>query len=164
MFKKLVLIILCIACMGTITGLSTQNSEDSTKLSESVTEKIVSHSKEYKKSDEKRKKEIVKKENNKMRNIAHFSMFMLLGIFVFSTFNEFSSAKVMLLYAFLICAAYALFDEIYQKLLNNGRAFEWSDIMKDCCGAATGIALVFLKNIVLKCRKKHNVAADVPRS
>lgn len=154
MFKKLVLIILCIACMASITGLSTQNSEDSTKLSEGVTEKIVSHSKKYQKSDEKGKKEIIKKENSKMRNVAHFSMFMLLGILVFSAFNEFSDAKVMLLYAFLICAAYALFDEIYQKLLNNGRAFEWSDILKDCCGALTGIALVFLKNIVLMYHKK----------
>ena len=149
LFKKIVLIILCLACMASITYFSSQDAQESTKLSENVTEKIISQSKQYQKLDSAEQKKAVKKENDKVRNLAHFSLFLVLGILVYSALNEFFTAKTILI-ALAFCILYALFDETYQKLLNNGRAFEWADILKDSLGSVTGIALVFVKNLAVK--------------
>lgn len=153
MIKKIILVLLTVACMASITFFSTQGAEESTKTSESVTEKIVSHSEKYQKMNKKEKKDYVKNKNTIVRSLAHYSLFLILGFLLNLTLSEFVSSKVFL-YTLAFCLLYAVFDEVFQKLLNNGRAFEVVDILKDFLGSATGVLIVSSKNI-WNCFKKR---------
>ncbi len=138
--------------MGTIAFLSSQNAEKSDKLSKNVTDKILSATQEYRTLPKAEKKEKVDANNGKVRSMAHFSLFLLLGFLGCSLLCDFN-AKTAIPIAFAWCALYALFDETFQKFLENGRAFEYEDLAKDCGGASLGIALAFALFLIIKRRR-----------
>lgn len=150
MLKRFILIILCLLNMMTITYFSSQNAEKSTEVSEGVTVKVVSS---VTGQPEPVVKENIKEYDKYTRSFAHFFLFLTLGFLLYFTLREFN-IKMSFLFAFAICFVYAIFDESYQKLLNQGRAFEAVDLIKDWSGSALGIFGAWLIQTKVKMTKK----------
>ncbi len=146
MIKKIILIILCIANMAAITYFSSQNAEKSTEVSESITVKVVSR---VTNTPEPIVRENIKQYDKYTRSFAHFFLFLTLGALLYHTLSEFG-VKLSFFLAFAICFAYAIFDETYQGLSNQGRAFEVVDLLKDWSGSMAGIVLAFYGRKLLK--------------
>ena len=146
MVKRIILILLCIVNLSLITMLSTQNAKKSNELSKNVTQKIISPI--Y--SEEKIEENILKS-NETIRTTAHFVLFLTLGIILCFTIKSFH-IKHSFLYSFIMCIIYALFDEIYQELLHQGRAFEFVDLLKDWSGSTVGVLAVYF---IYKLRRKQ---------
>ena len=98
--------------------------------------------------------------SNYIRKMAHFFIYMLLGIFSFHTVYNWmerpEAKKIPLQYGFLICVVYAITDELHQRFVP-GRSCEWNDVCLDATGAIVGIGIVvifiFIKNKLFN-RKK----------
>lgn len=81
--------------------------------------------------------------NNIIRDLAHFSLFLFLGLismcaFLYQHFTILKSACITLLLGSLV----AIMDECVQ-LNSNGRAFELIDLGKDVLGITVSIILVW---------------------
>lgn len=137
MIKKIILVLLCIVNLSLITMLSTQNAEKSNELSKNVTQKIITPI-----YPEEKIEENILKSNGTIRTTAHFVLFLTLGVILCFTFKSFN-IKHSFLYPFIICIIYALFDETYQEVLHQGRAFEFVDLLKDWCGSTVGVLAVY---------------------
>ncbi len=149
MIKRTVLIVLCLVNLLTITFFSAQNAEKSTEVSEGVTVKVVAT---VTGKPEAEVKKSIKEYDKYTRSFAHFFLFMTLGALLYLTVIDFD-VKLPFLKAFTVCFAYALFDESYQALLKQGRAFELVDLIKDWAGSLTGILVVyFMRKIVKRCK------------
>ncbi len=144
-------VVLLLATMATITAFSSQSAESSSDLSRGLAERLTSSSDGA--ADPAREKTVAEREAF-LRGVAHFSLFLLLGIFASMVARAFES-KRMLRAAIPFCWLYALLDETYQALLQRGRAFELADIAKDCGGALVGFCLVWL--IVFFYKKRRTV-------
>jgi len=77
--------------------------------------------------------------NHFVRKFAHFFAYMILGIFVSNGFKKSGSKNVFLL-SFVICAIYAVSDELHQ-LYVPGRGCRIKDVIIDSAGALSGIFL-----------------------
>ncbi len=139
MIKRIILIILTVLNLFAITAFSTQGAESSDKLSSEVTEKVVMPIIE-KTNKIPIQNSTLGKNNNKIRSVAHFTLFLTLGVLMAFTLTNLG-IKNSFFYAFAICAFYALFDEVYQELLQKGRAFEFVDLLKDWLGTVIGLVL-----------------------
>lgn len=85
-----------------------------------------------------------------VRTFAHFSEFMILGVFSFITFRMFINKSYCYLpFSVLLVSATALSDECIQ-LTSDGRAFEVTDIITDVLGALLGILLTFILYLIIK--------------
>ena len=81
-----------------------------------------------------------------VRKCAHFTEYILLGISLFFTMNEYLAATDTLSWSVFFSAwgigtFYAVTDEIHQ-LFSPGRSCELRDICIDCAGVLTGILLI----------------------
>lgn len=135
MYKKIFIIILCILNLSLITILTCQNSEQSNKLSEKITKFACIIFDEVQTEDIN-----YQFKHAAIRSFAHFALFFLLGIIVYFALTQFE-CKYAFFIALLLCVGYGLFDETMQALLNRGRTFEFSDLLKDWSGALTGILI-----------------------
>lgn len=100
-----------------------------------------------------------------IRKIAHFIIYMILGIFSFLTINEWKkdeyTNRLLMESAFLLSMVYAISDELHQKFVT-GRSCEWTDVSLDSIGALTGILIVFIiQRLFIKGHNK-NTALDFP--
>lgn len=80
-----------------------------------------------------------------IRKTAHFSSYLILGIFIFRALDTYQielSQKVYM--SIMLCVGYAISDEIHQ-LFVEGRAGTMSDVLIDSMGSATSIAYYALK-------------------
>jgi len=135
--KLIIKYLLVIACMVTIFCFSNQKSEDSTKLSTGVIEKIVTTI--SKNIDEADVEEIVDKYFVFVRKTAHFLIYLTLGILVANLIIEYQiEFKKVILISLFICFIYACSDEIHQIFVS-GRSCELMDILIDSTGALFGI-------------------------
>ena len=141
MIKKTVMLILCMITMLSITLLSSQNAEKSTKLSVGISEKIVDAAPKTDKLLENERDISITNMNIKIRNIAHFTLFLIFGVVIYITMQTFGIRHSFVL-SLSICILYALFDETYQMLLQNGRTFEMRDLVKDWIGTLVGITII----------------------
>ena len=95
-----------------------------------------------------------------IRKIAHFTLYALLGTFVFSAlFNtKIKRGLIKLSLAAGICLFYSITDEFHQ-LCVNGRSGELLDVLIDFSGAVTGIFLtvVFYKIICFSFKKDKKI-------
>lgn len=147
--RKLVISFLAmIICMILIFTFSSKNSHSSNSTSknlidwgitiyEKISHQNINHDK------------MIKKLNHPVRKLAHYSIYFLLGIFVYQIFlySNFSS-KIIL--AISICFFYAIFDEFHQ-LFVPGRTGQIRDVFIDTMGAATSIFIFhFWKNRKVK--------------
>ena len=73
-----------------------------------------------------------------VRKSAHFTLFLLLGLFAAPTFKNYGIEKRYLLTAVIFCFIYAVSDETHQYFVE-GRSSEFRDVLIDTAGSAAGI-------------------------
>lgn len=137
MVKRILLILLTIINVATITFFSTQTAEQSKQISSKLSERLVAPI--IKKTDISLNETDIKViGNERLRDFAHFFLFLTLGVLVYAVCKNIK-IKFSLCTALVICVLYALFDELYQELLGQGRTFEFVDLLKDWAGSCSGI-------------------------
>ena len=129
---------------------SNQPSKESSNLSDSLILKTVRiiekfNHKQY--SDE----EILKKFVKPVRKMAHFTIYLVLGILVFLMLKEYN-IKNTIIVSLLICMIYALTDEIHQLFIV-GRSGNLIDCLIDTLGSIIGI---FVLNIKRRYKNEKN--------
>lgn len=154
MIKKVIYTILLIIWMIVIFMFSNANSTSSQKTSDTVTKKViettskVTHTKVNKKDEEK----MIKDYRVLIRKTAHFTLYLILGVLVFLTFNSYGISKRIIIYSILFCFVYAISDEVHQ-LFSSGRSFEIRDILIDTLGGSTGTLITYKINNILLNKK-----------
>jgi len=144
--KTAVFIILLIAVMCAVFMFSSQDGNRSGGISEKVTRVICRVI--FFKYDEMSGDEqlfVVRQLNYFVRKLAHFSVYMLMGILSYSALLIANIEKITQKWAVSlgICALYAALDEIHQYFIP-GRSMRFTDVLIDCSGALIGIAIVKL--------------------
>ncbi len=92
-----------------------------------------------------------------VRTCAHFSEFAVLGISLVLTYRSYFSKSANIIFLTpLSFTLIAVADECIQ-LFSKGRAFQFSDIAIDFCGALCGSLLIF---ILMLLKKKHSKATN----
>ena len=149
--KKLPWLAASLAVMAAIFLFSSHSGGESTGVSTKVTELICNVI--FFNFDEMTLTErlfIIGELNPFIRKLAHFTVYLLLGIFVFQLVRTPKLIRVAdILTALLICGAYAASDEIHQ-FFTPGRAMRLTDILIDSSGALCGIAAVILLSAAIK--------------
>lgn len=113
------------ACMAVIFYLSSQNGDQSRELSDGVRFWLGSPFSIW-----------------IIRKAAHFLEFTGLAVLLFTAlYSSFGYYRPVL--TFILTAAYAASDEFHQ-LFVEGRACRLFDLFVDCCGAALGIAALWI--------------------
>lgn len=136
---KYVKLLLVVIWMIVIFMFSNQKANDSSKLSDGFilkTVKIIEEitNKEY--SDE----EILDKFVKPVRKLAHFIIYLILGILVYNYIRIFGYKHTILI-SLLICIMYSCTDEIHQVFIE-GRSGEILDVLIDSIGSFIGIILI----------------------
>ena len=142
MFRKTIFLILTCTCIIGIFLFSEQVAQSSDAVSRGIAERVLTWFTDYEQlSGDQQLAELVVF-NEWVRSLAHFSVFLVLGIF---SFGFFASVKVKrpVFAAAALCVTYAIFDEIHQEFFADGRAFELIDLAKDWSGSALGILLAW---------------------
>ena len=156
MIKKVVLWILVIGCMATIFGFSSQVAEESKKTSSKVITKVVETVDIKKELTKPQKEKITEDLTFIVRKGAHFSIYALLGMFMFLLVQEYNLTKKKCFVTAIAAAfIYACSDEFHQTFVS-GRSGELRDIFIDTAGAMVGCAFViFIKYIYSKVRNRR---------
>lgn len=136
---KYVKLLLVVIWMIVIFMFSNQKANDSSKLSDGFilkTVRIIEEitNKEY--SDE----EILNKFVKPVRKLAHFIIYLILGILVYNYIRIFGYKHTILI-SLLICIMYSCTDEIHQVFIE-GRSGEILDVLIDSIGSFIGIILI----------------------
>ena len=144
--RTAVLIILRIAVMCIVFVFSSQNGDRSGGVSEKVTRaicRVIFFRYDEMSGDE--QLFVVRQLNYFVRKLAHFSVYMLMGMLSYSAMLIADIQKITQKWAVSlgICALYAAFDEIHQYFIP-GRSMRFTDVLIDCSGALIGIAIVKL--------------------
>ncbi len=85
-----------------------------------------------------------------IRKSAHFTAYLLLGIFVIQALFRQGKWKKDSIVAIIVCVVYAISDEIHQVFIP-GRSGEVRDVLIDSSGAIVGIILyIFVRLIFLR--------------
>jgi len=115
--------------------LSSQNANDSTRLSKWVLEWIIKHTS---------LKNVIQMTQTNIRNFAHFFEYMVLGVLVFAGFRLVGlRRRYVFLFTILFCILVSVADEIFQSFIS-GRATELEDLIKDNLGSFSGCFLSLL--------------------
>ena len=115
MNRKVILTTITILWMIFIFLFSSQEATESSKLSDSFIDKTVINVYKVFDSDLTKSKEHSIKEIlvTPIRKLAHLSIYLILGILVYLTLTEYKVKKIII-YALIICLAYAISDEFHQ--------------------------------------------------
>jgi len=149
--KRITYLLLVILCASIIFVFSHQIGKTSESISDGFTIKIIEvyFKITHKEISDYRKEELVKDLRKYVRKSAHFTIYLLLGIFVYSALRSYGCNHSML-YAFVFCFLYACSDELHQLFISNrtGRVF---DVLIDTIGSCVGISFVlFFKKLFKK--------------
>jgi VanZ family protein len=148
--KSIILWMVVVLWMVLIYRFSAQVADESNKLSTGVTEIVIE-------TVEKIAPEFdfdTEALNGIIRKNAHFLMYFLLGIFVFSAIGSNVPLRQRFVAALLICSLYAATDEVHQMFVP-GRGPAVMDVFIDSSGTCMGILVylavgnIFFKNIVI---------------
>lgn len=92
------------------------------------------------------------------RKSGHFIGYMMLGVLSMLLLLKFKNTNKKPLFALLLCAIYAISDEIHQ-LFVPGRSGQVRDVLIDSCGSLVGIAivLILIKLLEIKRHKKKRI-------
>lgn len=145
MSKKLfIYILLSILCMITIFTFSSKNTTESNGTSKGLIKySINTYEKVFDKDINEEK--VISKINYPVRKLAHYIIYLLLGIFIYNIFLL-TGVKHKVLISILICMIYAITDETHQ-LFVSGRTGQVLDVFIDTIGSLTSILLIkFKKN------------------
>ncbi len=141
--KKAIKLILIILWITMIFCFSSQKGTSSSNLSNGLIYKVTSYITGNKVSN-KEKVILSNKYSKFVRKMAHFSVYLILGILVISFISEFNIKRRYLL-AVILCVLYALTDELHQYFVP-GRSCELLDILLDSTSSFLGV--LFYKFII----------------
>ena len=98
-----------------------------------------------------------------VRKCAHFSEYMALGLIGMQAFTPHRATRCTAAIALTAALLVAIpsCDETIQ-LFVDGRSGQVSDVLLDCCGAATGVVLTLLGHALL--RRRRAMKAPAPRA
>ena len=140
MKKRIILyIILTIVCMITIFYFSSRNTIESNGTSKGLIKYFVTIYEKVTKSNV-NEELIINKLNYPVRKLAHFSIYFLLGIFVYSIFS-YTKVNHKLLLSMFICIIYASLDETHQ-LFVYGRTAQVLDVLIDSVGSLISMLII----------------------
>ncbi|MBR2704047.1 MAG: VanZ family protein [Clostridia bacterium] len=147
--KRIIFAILIIINCVVIFNFSSQNSENSSKQSDVVVERVVNT---IERKNKKAKKDPTLRDRVTfyVRKTAHFTIYTILGIWLMNEANTFDITKkrkwiICVLFGFI----YATSDEFHQSFVG-GRSQEIRDILIDTSGVAFGCLLVVLACLIIK--------------
>ena len=140
--KKIIKGFIVILCMLSIFLFSTDNSSESTRKSNQVILGITNLF--HKDLSNKEKKKIIDMFFVPIRKMAHFGIYLVLGISFICFLREFSIPVLkLLLLSIFLTFLYACSDEVHQ-LFVPGRSGQVSDVLLDTIGASVGVGLYYL--------------------
>lgn len=140
MNKKIIIyILLVLLCMITIFCFSSKNTIESNSTSKSIIKYSV---RIYEKITNKEvdEEKVINKLNYPVRKLAHFSIYFLLGMFVYGMFSC-TKLKHKLLLSMIICVIYASLDETHQ-LFVYGRTGQVLDVLIDSVGSLISMLII----------------------
>ena len=152
-----ILITALIAIFVTIFGFSNQNSETSAGLSQKVTNFVVEFVPSIKNMPEKEKEQAEYRIEKVIREIAHYSIYTLVGILLMALMSTYKIKELdRIAISMIIGVIYAATDEIHQAFVP-GRGPLVTDVILDSIGVLTGICIVLLvyKIICKMCGHKY---------
>ena len=141
MHKKIIYLICIILCLITIFIFSSKDSNESNHTSKSLINKSVDTYETVTKKDVDNKK-VVNTLNYPVRKLAHFSIYLLLGIFVYLFMNT-TKINNRVIISIIFCLICAIFDETHQ--LFTGRTSKVLDVLIDTLGSSTSILILKYK-------------------
>ena len=136
MKRKVVSWLLVMVWMSLIFYLSAQVAEESSNLSEGITDRIVETIDRLHGVDLGLNFDAA---NHIIRKNAHFFIYLVLGVLVLNALisSGLKGSRAMF-FALMISIVYAVSDEVHQ-LFVPGRGGQFKDVVIDSCGAALGI-------------------------
>ena len=154
---KIISTILLIIWMVVIFMFSNQDAKASKNISDTVARSTITTVGKVtgKKYTEKDKKNFIYDSRFIIRKTAHFTLYFILGIFVYFTFKSYGIKSRIFIYSILFCFIYAISDEIHQ-LFSNGRSFKILDICIDTTAGSISNYLIYLKT-KKDCQKRKNM-------
>ena len=156
---RAILWILCCVWMTVIFLFSSQNGEESAKLSGGITEEVVKIVvDDYEKLSASEQTACLNRASFLVRKLAHFSEFALLGFLFFLLVKSYKkSNRAAMLIACISGTLYAVTDELHQ-FLSDGRSPQVFDVCIDSAGVLSGtvfgLIVIFLLHLIDKKRGK----------
>ena len=149
MIRKIVWWVLTVFCLSMIFGFSGQSAAESSQLSGSLTETLLSLVPSYNLLSAEEQLAVVAVAHEIIRSAAHIATFAALGFCVLMLVRSYG-LRYSFLVAYPSCILVAVADESLQRALAAGRAFEWVDLLKDWSGSLLGIGVAVLVGFVIK--------------
>lgn len=146
--RRIAVLLLVLQCL-VIFSFSAQPAESSSKTSKSVTRKILSVLPIVKKASTETAEKFLDKAETVVRKLAHFSLFLLLGIYAYLAMDGYLN-KRKIAAALLFCLLYAASDELHQLFIA-GRSCEARDVCIDFAGSLCGVYItLFVQKIIVR--------------
>lgn len=149
MVRKIVWWLLTLFCLSMIFGFSSQSAADSSQVSSSLTETVLSFIPSYNKLSADGQAAVVAVAHEVIRSVAHIATFAALGFCAYMLTRSYALRRSFLV-AYPSCVVVAVADECLQLVLAAGRAFEWVDLLKDWSGSLLGVGFAVLVGLVIK--------------
>ena len=142
--KRIIFGILLIAWMITVFFFSNEQSKESSNTSQTVIKTGLNQVKSFKEMEEPKKNELVENLQHPARKLAHFTLYTVGGLIIFSFVNTFNiSVKKKIGFTILFGFIYASTDEIHQ-LFTEGRSEQITDLLIDTSGVLVGCMVLYL--------------------
>ena len=152
-FKKVLSTSILLLWLVIIFLFSNQNAITSEQVSDKVTSKTLTTVSEVtgKNLTESRKQELIVNSRFVVRKTAHFTLYFILGLLIYTTLRSYGISKNAVIYSILFCIISSIIDEFHQ-LFSFGRTSRLLDIFIDTSGSV--ISLLFVNLISYKKLKK----------
>ena len=153
---RIILIMLLLSTFYIIFGFSSQNGEQSGRISQRITEAILEKSNKYNNLEEAEKEIILHKVEFIIRKMAHFSIYTVVGLLLMALLSTYKiKNKWGFVVTIIIGILYAMSDEFHQSF-SPGRTPKITDVCIDTLGVTLGAVLViFIKIIYKKMKTKY---------
>jgi len=129
---------------------SGEDSQVSDSRSRGITNQLVEVYEKISQQEISDKQKVENQMNHIIRKTAHYFLYFVLGILVFSCFLEYGwNIQKIFLFTIAFCFLYAFFDEFHQLFIS-GRSGQLQDVFLDTFGSITSTCLLCF---VKKCKK-----------
>lgn len=147
--NRMLLLILILIIFITIFRFSSENSTKSEDTSGKVVKAVIEINPKNKELNEIEKKRLAEKVVKPIRKLAHFTIYMLLGIAVMNYMNTYKmNNKKRIILTIIVGILYATSDEIHQFFVP-GRSAEVRDVCIDTLGVICGVIIAtVVKNTI----------------
>lgn len=153
---RVIFLLLTILTLIVIFVFSNQGGSQSETTSTGVTRTIIDIHPKTKNMEEKNKQELVEELQPIIRKIAHFTIYMTLGIMFMGFISTYKlEEKKKITITILFGLIYAISDEIHQEITGEGRSPRIFDVYIDTLGTATGSFVMLLITHLINLRKSN---------